>query len=371
MAKLLLKIVATANAFQILVLLFVQLRICSAAEKFSASFIFGDSLVEAGNNNYIATLSKANYPPNGIDFGRPTGRYTNARTITDIIGQQVGFKIFTPPYLAPTTRGAVILQGVNYASGGGGIVNETGVLFVGRINFDAQIDNFANTRQDIISQIGAPAAARLLETALFTVTIGSNDFLNNYLVPVVTEVRQRTTPPEIFINSLISKYRVQLTRLYNLGGRQFLIPNVGPLGCTPYQRDVNLIAGDNCATRPNQLVQSFNPQLKSLLMELTAKLNGSTFLYANVNHIFTDIIQNYKSYGFENANSACCSSVGRRGGIVPCGPGPSAVCPDRSKYVFWDAYHPSDASNSILAKRLMDGNSEDISPINLRQFAKL
>ena len=45
-------------------------------------------------------------------------------------GQQAGFKDFTPPYLAPTTRGAVILQGVNYASGGGGIVNETGALFV-------------------------------------------------------------------------------------------------------------------------------------------------------------------------------------------------------------------------------------------------
>lgn len=100
MAKLLLKIVATANAFQILVLLFVQLRICSAAEKFSASFIFGDSLVEAGNNNYIATLSKANYPPNGIDFGRPTGRYTNARTITDIIGSSCVFYMHIPEQLA-------------------------------------------------------------------------------------------------------------------------------------------------------------------------------------------------------------------------------------------------------------------------------
>ncbi|XP_017218967.1 GDSL esterase/lipase At4g16230 isoform X1 [Daucus carota subsp. sativus] len=371
MAKLLHRMVVTGDAFQILILLFVQLGICLAAERFSASFVFGDSLVEAGNNNYIQSLSKANYPPNGIDFGKPTGRYTNNRTIVDIIGQQVGFKDFTPPYLAPTTRGAVILKGVNYASGGGGIVNETGALFVGRINFDAQIDYFANTRQDIISQIGAPAAARLLETALFSITIGSNDFLNNYLVPVVTEVRRRIDPPEVFINTLISRYRVQLTRLYNLGGRKFIVPNVGPLGCTPYQRDVNLIIGDNCATRANQIVQSFNRQLKSLLTELTAKLSGSTFLYANVNHIFVDILQNYKSYGFENANSACCFSAGRRGGIIPCGPGPSAVCPDRSKYVFWDAYHPSDVTNSILAKRLMDGNTDDISPFNLRQLAQL
>lgn len=57
------------------------------AETLSANFVFGDSLVEVGNNNYIASLSKANYIPNGIDFGMPTGRYTNGRTIVDILGK--------------------------------------------------------------------------------------------------------------------------------------------------------------------------------------------------------------------------------------------------------------------------------------------
>lgn len=55
-----------------------------------ASFIFGDSLVDAGNNNYLSTLSRANMKPNGIDFkasgGNPTGRFTNGRTIGDIVG---------------------------------------------------------------------------------------------------------------------------------------------------------------------------------------------------------------------------------------------------------------------------------------------
>lgn len=60
----------------------------------SASFVFGDSLVDAGNNNYLNTLSKADMMPNGIDFaasgGVPTGRYTNGRTMADIIGQYLG-----------------------------------------------------------------------------------------------------------------------------------------------------------------------------------------------------------------------------------------------------------------------------------------
>lgn len=60
----------------------------STAQKAPANFVFGDSLVEAGNNNYIASLSKCNYVPFGIDFGgQPTGRFTNGRTIVDIIGK--------------------------------------------------------------------------------------------------------------------------------------------------------------------------------------------------------------------------------------------------------------------------------------------
>lgn len=50
-------------------------------------------------------------------------------------GQEVGLEDFTPPYMAPTTTGNVILKGVNYASGGGGICNETGYIFVSCVFF--------------------------------------------------------------------------------------------------------------------------------------------------------------------------------------------------------------------------------------------
>ncbi|GKV45012.1 hypothetical protein SLEP1_g52144 [Rubroshorea leprosula] len=118
------------------------------------------------------------------------------------------------------------------------------------------------------------------------------------------------------------------------------------------------------------MVQLYNSELRNLLDELRTSLNGSVLIYADTYRIVNDILQNSKSYGFVNANSACCSLGGRHGGLVPCGP-LSKVCPDRSKYVFWDAYHPSEAANIILAKRLMDGNSDYISAINIRQLAQL
>ncbi|KAJ8528872.1 hypothetical protein K7X08_030612 [Anisodus acutangulus] len=342
-----------------------NLMVC-LAENVTANFVFGDSLVDVGNNNYIASLSKANFYPNGIDFGGPTGRYTNGRTIVDILGEEVGFKR-TPPYLAPTTSGPVVLQGVNYASGGGGILKDTGQIFGGRIDMDIQLDNFARTKQDIITRIGEPAAIKLIENALFSVTMGSNDFINNYLTPVLSTPEQLTIPPMKFVGAVIFKYRIQLTRLYYMGARKVIVVNVGPIGCIPYQREINPSAGDKCVEFPNGLAQLYNNQLRGLVTELSSKLNGSKFVYADVYGIVQDIIQNYSSYGFESANSACCSGGGRFGGLIPCGPS-SKVCQDRSKYVFWDPYHPTDATNVIIAKRLLDGNSADVWPMNVRQL---
>ena len=52
-----------------------------------ALFVFGDSLVDSGNNNFLKALAKANYSPYGSTFfGKPTGRFTDGRTAADFIG---------------------------------------------------------------------------------------------------------------------------------------------------------------------------------------------------------------------------------------------------------------------------------------------
>lgn len=52
-----------------------------------ALFVFGDSLLDNGNNNNLASLAKANYLPYGIDFAvGPTGRFCNGYTIVDELG---------------------------------------------------------------------------------------------------------------------------------------------------------------------------------------------------------------------------------------------------------------------------------------------
>ncbi|PKI51608.1 hypothetical protein CRG98_027974 [Punica granatum] len=340
-----------------------------------ASFIFGDSLVDAGNNNYLPTLSRANIKPNGIDFkatgGTPTGRYTNGRTIGDIIGEELGQPDYAVPFLAPNSTGKAVLYGVNYASGGGGVLNATGRIFVNRLSMDIQVDYFNITRKQIDKLLGASKAKDYLgKKSIFSVTIGANDFLNNYMLPVLSIGARISETPDAFIDDMISHLRNQLTRLYQLDARKFVIGNVGPIGCIPYQKTINQLDQDQCVDLPNKLAKQYNNRLKGLLTELNQNLPGSTFVYANVYDLVMELITNYNKYGFTTASRACCGNGGQFAGIIPCGP-TSSMCDDRSKHVFWDPYHPSEAANLLLAKQLLDGEKKYVSPMNLRQLRDL
>ncbi|XP_020580635.1 GDSL esterase/lipase At2g23540-like [Phalaenopsis equestris] len=338
-----------------------------ARDRPPAIFVFGDSHVDSGNNNYLlTTLSKANHFPNGIDFkasgGMPTGRFTNGRTMADIIGEEVGQRNYAPPFLDRYTAGAALLNGVNYASGAGGILNKTGALYVSRLGMDVQIDYFNSTRQQLDEFLGKDEARELVQNAIFSITIGANDFLNNYLT-FITDFEQ----PDTYTNGLMIALREQLTRLYYLDARKIVMGNIVPIGCIPYQTSVAPVDETGCAALPNQLATMYNRQLRQLLSELNQILPGSNLLYANLYDLFMDVITNHKSYGFETAVDACCGNGGVHGGMIACGPA-SSLCGDRSKYVYWDPYHPTEAANLIVAKKLVHGNAADISPKNIQQL---
>ncbi|XP_047317658.1 GDSL esterase/lipase At2g23540-like [Impatiens glandulifera] len=339
-----------------------------------ASFIFGDSLVDAGNNNYLRTLARGNIRPYSIDFkpsgGNPTGRYTNGKTIADITGELMGQKHYAVPFLAPNTTGKALIHGVNFASGGGGILRDTGRVFINRLSMDVQIDCFNITRQRIASLLGPERARNYIMTkSIFSVTLGSNDFLNNYLLPIFSVGVRRALTPEAFIEDLITHMRGQLTRLYNLDARKFIVANVGPIGCIPYEKAMNRVTDSECAELPNNMALQYGARLKDLLQELKQNLPEATFVYANVYDLVLGLIRNYEQYGFTSVDTPCCGG-GQYSGLSPCGP-TSILCADHTKHFFWDAYHPSEAANKIISKQLLHGDPKYVTPMTLQALRDL
>ncbi|KVH44673.1 Lipase, GDSL [Cynara cardunculus var. scolymus] len=267
------------------------------------NFAFGDSIVDAGNNNYLPSLSKADYSPYGIDFtpsgGKPTGRYTNGFTI------------------------------------------------VGRIPLRMQIKNFERSRAEMVKTMGENSTRNFLKDAIFSLTIGSNDIITYFL-------------PNLPF------------RLHELGARKMVIVDVGPLGCIPFVRAIHLLPEGECHEEMNTLIRGYNEKLRVAVHRLNQEIGmDSIFVYANSYDVINGILQNYGDYGFENVNDPCCGGyfppffcfrIGDEKEIS------SSLCEDRSKYLFWDSYHPGQAANFIIAQQMLNGDESICSPINVRQL---
>lgn len=194
--------------------------------------------------------------------------------------------------------------------------------------------------------------------------------------------------------------------LYNLGLRKFLLPGIGPLGCIPNQRAS--APPDRCVDYVNQILGTFNEGLRSLVDQLN-KHPGAMFVYGNTYGSVGDILNNPGTYGkkcymlqnffsfteiwnkalaghgfklqgfsyaesrrmfiisgFSVVDKGCCG-IGRNQGQITCLPW-VVPCSNRNTYVFWDAFHPTEAVNAILALRAFNGSQRDCYPINVQQM---
>ncbi|GJN28762.1 hypothetical protein PR202_gb16924 [Eleusine coracana subsp. coracana] len=69
-----------------------------------AIFVFGDSTLDVGNNNYLTgpDVPRANEPYYGVDFpgSVPAGRFSHGYNIADYLAKNMGFKSSAPAYLS-------------------------------------------------------------------------------------------------------------------------------------------------------------------------------------------------------------------------------------------------------------------------------
>ncbi|KAK8944516.1 GDSL esterase/lipase EXL3 [Platanthera zijinensis] len=95
-----------------------------------AVILFGDSIVDPGNNNDMVTLAKGNFPPYGRDFiGHvPTGRFSNGKIPGDLIASSLGVKETVPAYVGQNLGDEDLLTGVSFASGASGYDPMTPIL---------------------------------------------------------------------------------------------------------------------------------------------------------------------------------------------------------------------------------------------------
>ncbi|KAG8374660.1 hypothetical protein BUALT_Bualt10G0019100 [Buddleja alternifolia] len=311
-----------------------------SASQFPCFFIFGDSLIDNGNNNQLLTKAKVDYRPYGIDFPQgPTGRFTNGQNTADILAKFLGFDTYIPPFAK--TQGEDILKGVNYGSGSAGIRSETGQQLGDRISLNRQLLNHDLTVSRISNLLGNDTSAKKhLGKCLYYFVIGSNDYLNNYYIPEYYPTSSQYTPDE-YATVLIQQYSQQLKTLYSYGARKISVSGLGPLGCIP----AVLARGSNgtaCVDMVNDAVDLFNEKLKILVKDLNKNLTDAQFIFINAMSMTPAELF---ALGIKFLHEPCCKVSNTTGQCIPG----ETPCLIRAVYAFYDNFHPTEIVNKVAA----------------------
>ncbi|XP_023538134.1 GDSL esterase/lipase EXL3-like isoform X2 [Cucurbita pepo subsp. pepo] len=336
--------------FTIALKLFLCLQLASATINIPpgysvpAVFVFGDSIVDTGNNNNLITQAKCNYPPYGRNFldQQATGRFSNGKVPSDLLVDALGIKEFLPPYANPSLRPEDLITGVNFASGGAGFDPLTSQL-APAISLEDQLGMFREYSKKLEELVGVARAKFIIANGLFMVVAGSNDIANTFYLARIRQIHFNIDSYTDFMARYASAFAKEL---YAAGGRRIGFFGAPPLGCVPSQRTLAGGIERACVNEYNAAAELFNGKLHIALNQLQTSLPNSKLVYVDIYNPLLDVIQNYRKYGFEVADRGCCGT-GKIEVTFLCNKFVK-TCNDPNKFVFWDSFHPTEATYSYL-----------------------
>lgn len=186
----------------------------AAAAPYTDLYVFGDSLVDAGN---IQIVTGGAFPRPGLGYF--DGRFTNGPDYTDLLSQY-WFGSYTTPSLA---------GGNNFAFGGARAADNSG---------------FSGASQDSIPDLGAQVGAYLARSggaadsnALYVITATGNDIF------AIEDNRINGLSQEAYIDLVAGTIAVQVDALDNAGARNILltgVPNAGVASAYALQSAIDL-----------------------------------------------------------------------------------------------------------------------------------
>ncbi|KAI8525595.1 hypothetical protein RHMOL_Rhmol13G0242700 [Rhododendron molle] len=319
-----------------------------------AFYVFGDSYVDPGNNDYILSIAKSNSPPYGIDFLNQiaTGRFSNGKLIADFFASFLGFQNYSyVPYLAPNFT-IQSQRAVGFASAGSGFDNRT-AAFLNVISMSAQLEYFKEYKARLASSIGQEGADNLTTNAVYFVNCAVNDFLISFYGPGHTLFSAGTTigQYEDFVSQLLLEFIQGLVRL---GARRIAVSGVPLFGCWPIvitqssSNTTNALVTRACNDTLNAVGNDYNIKVQAALRTLR---NSSANIELKLAYFDTytpmlNIRRNPAAFGINVTNKGCCGT-----GLLEFGPfcnSLSALCANRSEYEFFDSAHPTETTASII-----------------------
>jgi phospholipase/lecithinase/hemolysin len=247
---------------------------------FTALYVFGDSLSDTGRNP----------PPAGTNYYM--GRYSNGPLWVEYLSADLGI-----PY-NPSN---------NFAVSG-------------------------STTADLPAQIAGLKGATGLQTALFTLLSGGNDFIANTSTGLVNNAVWGT-----FITNTVDNLTNAIGELYTNGARHIVVGNLANLAQTP------VFIEDDFGTYSNLVVSKvnlFNQVLYAAVTNEMQQFSGLRLYLLDDNAGLSNVLSAPAAYGF---------TVTMRGALEDPSLTDKSFNGPGADYVFWDVLHPTTKLDALTA----------------------
>ncbi|KAK4478597.1 hypothetical protein RD792_014085 [Penstemon davidsonii] len=306
-------------------------------------FVFGDSYADTGNLR--KSLASSWKQPYGLTFpGKPAGRFSDGRVLTDYFAKFFGLKspiAYTLMKMGGNNNNKV-RNGMNFAFGGSGVFDASGNSSP---NMSTQIDFFKKLIMIKINESNTIYTKRDLKSSVVLVTLVGNDYAAYTARPDATAQGLRS-----FIPLVVNQLAANLKRIKEMGACKIVVTALQPLGCLPQM--TQLSSFKQCNATQNLVVNYHN----LLLQQAVSKLNNETkhihhsIFILDLFDSFTTVLNQKGDYQgdlkFETPLKPCCMGISRGyscGSVDGNGTKMYTVCSDPKSSFFWDALHPTQA----------------------------
>ncbi|XP_062091806.1 GDSL esterase/lipase At5g03610-like [Humulus lupulus] len=305
-------------------------------------FVFGDSYADTGNSRKHTAVSWK--PPYGITFpGKPAGRFSDGRVLTDYIASFLGIKSpVAYREIKWIKKWKVNKYGMNFAFGGTGVFDtmEKEPNMSTQINFfeDILLERNFYSKQDLNSSVAL-------------VSLAGNDY-GAYLAKGGNNSMEGLAN---FTTSIIDQLVGNLRRIQSLGVRKIAVTALEPLGCLPPFTASSSF--QNCTQIFNSVSDFHNQMLHQKLQALNNQSYSSSSKYLpilvlDLHSTFLSAFKNLQknitttagNLSMESPLKPCCVGISKEyscGSFDENGAKKYIVCKNPELSFFWDMIHPS------------------------------
>lgn len=159
-----------------------------------------------------------------------------------------------------------------------------------------EVEYYKEYQNKLKAYMGDTKANSIISEALYIISLGTNDFLENYYT--LPDTRSKYTVDQ-FQDFLVGVAGNFIKEIYSLGARKISLTGLPPMGCLPLERTTNFVNGngDGCMDAYNVVALHFNGKLSGLVRRMNEEMPGIRVVFSNPYDVFMQIIKKPSVFG--------------------------------------------------------------------------